>query len=70
MKVDGLDIDGVESFLTEENRATCIMGRVEAIREKLVDNIFGRLLQGRVMPPSDILFEGISFLPRSPGFQL
>ena len=66
MKVDGLDIDGVESVLTEENRATCIMGRVEAIREKLVVNIFGRLQQGRVMPPSDILFEDI-FSPTGSG---
>ena len=47
MKVDGFDIDvGVESVLVEENRATCVMGHVEAIREKLVVNIFGRLLQG------------------------
>ena len=62
-----LTSSGVESVLTEENRATCIMGRVEAIREELVVNIFGRLLQGRVMPPPDILFEGIFFSPTGSG---
>ena len=47
MKVDGLDIDvGVEGALVDENRATCVMGHVEAMREKLVVNILGRLLQG------------------------
>ena len=63
MKVDGLDIDvGVESVLVEANRATCLMGHVEAIREKLVANIFGRLLQGNDMSPScNFLFEGIFF---------
>ena len=35
----GLDIDvGVEGVLVEENRASCVMGHVEAIREKLVDS--------------------------------
>ena len=32
---------GVEGVLIEENRASCVMGHVEAIREKLVVNIFG-----------------------------
>ena len=65
MKVDGLDIDvGVESVLIEENRATCVMGHVEAIREKLVVNVVGRLLQGNYMPPScDLFLEGIFFSP-------
>ena len=37
MKVDGLDIDvGAKGVLVEENRATCVMGHVEAIREELV----------------------------------
>ena len=46
MRVDGLDINvGIEGVLVEENRATCVMGHVEAIREKLVVNTFGRLLQ-------------------------
>ena len=45
MKLDGLDIDfGVESVLVEEDRTTCVMGYVEAIREKFVVNILGRLL--------------------------
>ena len=40
MKVDGLEVDvGVESVLVEENRATCVMGHVEAIREELVVNV-------------------------------
>ena len=57
MKVDGLDIDaGVEGVLIGENRTTCVMGHVEAIREKLVVNIFGSLLQGNDMPPSCNLF--------------
>ena len=38
MKVDRLDIDvGVEGVLIEENRATCVMGHVEAIREEYRD---------------------------------
>ena len=42
MKVDGLDIDvGVEGVLVEEDCTTCVMGHVEAIREKLVVNILG-----------------------------
>ena len=65
MKVGGLDIDvGVEGVLVEENRATCVMGHVEAIREKLVVNVVGRFLQGNDMPPScNLLFEGIFFSP-------
>ena len=65
MKVDGLDIDvGVEGVLVEEDCTTCVMGHVEAIREKLVVKIFGRLLQGNDMPPScNLLFEGIFFSP-------
>ena len=64
MKVDGLDINvRVEGVLVEENRATFVMGHVEAIREKLVVKIFGRLLQGNDMPPScNLLFQGIFFL--------
>ena len=53
MKVDGLDIDvGVEGVLVEENCTTCVMGHVEAIREKLVVDVVGCLLQGNDMPPS------------------
>ena len=65
MKVDGLDINvGVKGVLVEENRTTCVMGHVEAIREKLVVNILGRLLQGNDMPLCcNVLFEGIFFLP-------
>ena len=48
----------------EENRATCVMDHVEAIREKLVINIFGRLLRSSDMPLScNLLFEGIFFPP-------
>ena len=65
MKVDGFDINvGVKGVLVEENRATCAMRHVEATREKLVVNIFGRLLQGNDMPRScNLLFEGIFFSP-------
>ena len=65
MKVDGLDIDvGVEVVFVEENCTTCVMCHVEAIREKLVVNVVGRLLQGNDMPPSCNLFlEGIIFSP-------
>ena len=65
MKVDGLDIDvGVEGVLVEENCTTCVMGHVEAIREKLVVNVVGRLLQGNDMPlPCNLFFEGIFFSP-------
>ena len=65
MAVDGPDIEvGVEGVLVEENRATCVMGHVEAIREKLVVNVVGRLLQGNDMPPScDLFLEGIFFSP-------
>ena len=38
------------------------MGHVEAIREKLVVNVVGRLLQSNVMPPScNLFFESIFF---------
>ena len=65
MKVKRLDVNiRAESVRVEENRATCAMGHVEAIRQKLVVNIFGRLLQGNDMPPScNLLFEGIFFSP-------
>ena len=65
MKVDGFDIDvGVEGVLVEENCTTCVMGHVEAVREKLVVNVVGRLLQGNDMPLSCNLFlEGIFFSP-------
>ena len=57
MKVDGLDVDfGVEGILVEENCTTCVMGHVEAIREKLVVNVVGRLVQDNDMPPSCNLF--------------
>ena len=53
-----------KGVFVEENRATCAMGHVEAIREKLVVNILGRLLQGNDMPPScNLLLEGIFFSP-------
>ena len=40
------------------------MGHVEASREKLVVNTFGRLLQGNDMPHSfNLFFEGIFFSP-------
>ena len=72
MKVDGLDInDGVKGVLVEENCTTCVMGHVEAIREKLVVDVVGCLLQGNDMPPSRNLFlEGIFFPRRGQGFQL
>ena len=65
MKEDGLDIDvGVEGVLVEEDCTACVMGHVEAIREKHVVNVVGRLLQGNDMPPScNLLFEGIFFPP-------
>ena len=52
MKVYGLDINvRVKGVLVEENRATCVMGHVEA-------------LQGNDMPLScSFLFEGIFFPP-------
>ena len=68
MKVDGHDINvGVKGVLVEENRAICVMGHVKAIREKLVVNMFGRLLQSNDMPLSCNLFlEGIYFSPTGP----
>ena len=65
MKGDGLDINvDVKNVLVEENRATCAMGRVETIREKLVVNEIGRLLQGSAMPPSwSVFLKGIFFSP-------
>ena len=68
MKVDGLDIDdGVEGVLVEVNRASYVVGHVEAIREKLVVNIFGRLLQGNDMPLScNSLFDGIFIFTSGP----
>ena len=60
MRVDGLDIDvGVEGVLV-----ACVMGHVDAIREKLVVNLVGRLLQGNDMSlPCNLFFEGIFFSP-------
>ena len=44
MKVDGFDINvGVKGVFVEKNCTTCVMGQVEAIRVKLVVNMFGRL---------------------------
>ena len=52
MKVDGLDIDvRIEGVLVEKNCTTCVMGHVEAIREKLVVNVVRRLLQSNDMSP-------------------
>ena len=72
MKVDGFDIDvGVESVLVEEDCTTCVMGHMEAIREKLVVNVARRFLQGNDVPPScNLLFEDIFFSPWVPRFQL
>ena len=57
VKVCGFDVDvGIEGVLVEENRATCAMGHVEAIREKLVVNVVVCLLQRNDMPPSCNLF--------------
>ena len=68
MKVDGLDIDvRVEGVLVEENRTACIMGHVEGIRENVMIDIFGRLLQGNDMPlHRNLLFEGIFFSTSEP----
>ena len=65
MKVFGLDIDvGLKGALVEENRATCVMGHVEANREKLVVNILGRLLQSNDTTLScNLLSKGIFFSP-------
>ena len=66
MKLEGLDINvRVEGVLVEENRATCVMGHVEAIREKLVVNIYSDA-SCKVMIchlPAILLFEGIFFSP-------
>ena len=64
MKVNRFDIDvGVKGVFVEENGTTCVMGHVEAIREKLVVDILGRLLQSNDMLLSrNLLFKGI-FLP-------
>ena len=51
MKVDGLDIDvGIEGVLIEENRATSMMGHVEATCENVMIDILRSLLQGNDMP--------------------
>ena len=65
MKLDGLDIDvGEEGVLVEEDCTTCVMGHVEAIREKLVVNVVRCRLQGNDMPPScNLLLKGIFFSP-------
>ena len=65
MKVDGLDNNvGVVGVLVEENRATCIMGHVEATSKNVVIDNFGCLLQGNDMPPSsNLFFEGIFLHP-------
>ena len=65
MKVDGLDIDvGVEGVLFQEDCTTCVVGHVEAIREKLVVNVVRRLFQGNEMPLSyNLFFKGIFFSP-------
>ena len=65
MKGDGLAITvGVKRVVVEENRATCIMGHVDAIRETLVVNVVGRLLQSDDKPPSSNLFlKSIFFSP-------
>ena len=64
--VDGLDVDvGVEGVLVEEDCTTCVMGHVEANREKLVVNVVRRLLQGNDMPPSCNLFLESIFFSRT-----
>ena len=46
MKVYGLDINvGVKGVLVAEDCTACVMGHVEAIREKLVVNMFRCFLQ-------------------------
>ena len=53
MKVDRLDIDvRVEGVLVEENRATSVMGHVEATCKNVMIDMLRRILQGNEMPPS------------------
>ena len=68
LMVDGLDIDVVvERVLIEENRATCSMGHVEAIRVKFLVNKFGRsFLSNEMPPPCNLSFEGIFFSASGP----
>ena len=55
---------GLKGSLLKRIAQTCVMGHVEAIREKLVVNILGRLLQGNYMPLScNLLFKGIFLSP-------
>ena len=63
MEVNGLDVDvGVEGVLVEEDCTTCVMRRVEAIREKLVVNVVRRFLQFDDVPHAcNLFFEGIFF---------
>ena len=72
MKENGLDIDvGADCVLVEENRATCVVGHVEAVREKLAVNIFGSIFVGYEMPPScNVSRRHLLFSRRGPGFQL
>ena len=65
MKVDGFNIYvGIEGVLIEENRTTCVMGHVEAIRENVMANVVRSLLQGNDMPSHrNLFFEGIIFSP-------
>ena len=58
---------GVEGVLVEEIRTACVMGHVEAIREKLVVNVDRRFLQRDDMPPAcNLFFEGIFFSTSGP----
>ena len=72
MKVNGLDVNiGVEGVLVEEDCTSCVMGHVEAIREKLVVDVVRRFLQGNEMPfACDSFLKSISIPRRGPGFQL
>ena len=43
---DGCDLDiGEESVLVEEHCASCVVGHVEPVREKLVVNILNHFLK-------------------------